>query len=175
MPRPTSQWVCIAILALIAATLTMAHVVKPARSRKLQMDTNTEPETINGIATQPHHSQMDDIEASAIGCGGSRADNGVYGGGQGSGGTSIRFRTIFPVPGLPFGIFVPQVDAWGEGGGYGGADDKPGTGTNCQCTNNCCPMHYVLTPVYFKPKVPTSLNNMIQDGPGDVALGPSHY
>ncbi|KAJ0443557.1 hypothetical protein HanIR_Chr16g0822111 [Helianthus annuus] len=149
MPRPTSQWVCIAILALIAATLTMAHVVKPARSRKLQMDTDTEPETIN--------------------------DNGVYGGGQGSGGTSIRFRTIFPVPGLPFGIFVPQVDAWGEGGGYGGADDKPGTGTNCQCTNNCCPMHYVLTPVYFKPAVPTSLNNMIQDGPGDVALGPSHY
>ncbi|MFS7890192.1 hypothetical protein Hanom_Chr00s000008g01615851 [Helianthus anomalus] len=71
---------------------------------------------------------------------------------------------------------MEAVDAWGEGGGYGGADDKPGTGTNCcQCTNNCFPMHYVLTPVYFNPAVPTSLNNMIQDGPGDVALGPSHY
>ncbi|KAI3745532.1 hypothetical protein L1987_58646 [Smallanthus sonchifolius] len=108
-------------------------------------------------------------EASASG-GGSREDRGIYGGGYGSGGTSIGFPNIFQ---FPFGGLVPQVTTWGEGSGCGGFNNNPGACVNCQFTHNVFPMHYVITPVYFQPMDPASQNNRRRDGPGDMAPGPS--
>ncbi|KAD4982392.1 hypothetical protein R6Q59_001992 [Mikania micrantha] len=173
MAKPTSQWVCIVILALMGSTFTMAHMVK--LSRKLLMDKNGEPEpNLDSAAkTVQHHSQVDITEVSASGCGGSREDKEIYGGGQGSGVTSIGFQRIFPFPGFPFAILVPQVTTWGEGGGYGGSDNRPGVGVNCPCAHNTLPIHYVITPVYSQPMKTASLDNMKCEGPCDLAPGPS--
>ncbi|KAK9051712.1 hypothetical protein SSX86_028340 [Deinandra increscens subsp. villosa] len=271
MAKPTSQWACIAILALMGSTFTMAHMVmppmRPIRSRELQMDKNREVETSSLKASEPagksaqqdpslmdkndeveasnlqagepagkstqhhpslmdkngevktsnlqaselagksaqhhpslmdkngetetsklqasepagktaqhHPSQMDRTEANVGGCGGSREDKGVYGGGHGSGITSIGFHNIYPFFGFPFGFLVPQVTTWGEGGGGGGvgSNNYPGTGLNCHCTHYELPMQYVMAPIYFQPMSPASPNNMRKDGPGEPAPGQSH-
>lgn len=179
MAKPTSQWACIAILALTISTLTVSHAVKLphifARSRKLLMDKHEEPETNNLQASESGGKaaqHMDNIEASTSGCSGSKGGKDIYGGGHGSGGTSIKFPNIFRFPWFPFAGLVPEVTTWGEGGGYGGANDDPGMGVTCQCSRNGFPMNYFITPVFFQPIDPASVKN-IRDGPADKAPGPS--
>ncbi|KAK1424709.1 hypothetical protein QVD17_20044 [Tagetes erecta] len=180
MAKPTSQWACIAILALMISTFTAAHAVRLphifARSRELLMEKHGEPETNNVQASESGGEaaqHMGNIEASSSGCSGNKGGKGIYGGGQGSGGTSIKFPNIFRFPWLPFAGLVPEVTTWGEGGGFGGANDNPGTGVTCQCSHNRFPMNYVITPVYFQPMDTSSLKN-IKDGPVvDVTSGPS--
>ncbi|KAL4585606.1 hypothetical protein LXL04_010229 [Taraxacum kok-saghyz] len=189
-----TQWVRIAILALLASSLAMAHVVKPSNHdldhvvkpppKLADLDHVVKPPKLGKLRKL----QMDGSGAPTSGCdrgqaqvsgspgweeGGRREENGggIYGGGHGSGGTTFGFHSINPFPAFPFGAFVPEVSTWGEGGGYGGsnananANSGIGGSTGVQChCSNGYAMHYTMSPINFPP-----MGMAKRDGPDDMA------